>query len=510
MIKDILNSRLWQVGLEGILEDKVTKNMDNEKLARATKWVIRGVTATSLAFSAWACNNGWIPVDQTSEPTPTTEIVPPIEVITAHGVLTEITNPIEKAKVIDSLPEDRPKAKYGDNGTDVFQITTTNTTSRFAMYELSDEELRNGVAIMLDDEILIQSVALYTEKTDLDNKTTWERLVAVTVPLPEDSSKKNIVWLYNEDGFPTEEFQVVKTERPVLAYPIPNTTGRVLFSPLLSDTSLIQGWDGYNPFYVDIQSGMPGGFKVSANITHIETPTPEYPAIPQEIMDKLPAKWNTVQTAGVWYIVDQSTNSNIYRFSEGGKWQERHDVTVGETTYEGWIKDHGQKDMIAGENVRMDKIILGRIDKYQVDILPIPHGYLTEYQIVEITDGSEKMDLAFFTMRYFYDGGKTLDILFSADNKSIMEGSGYEVDLSKELGERYDVNALMPMGQSFSETAISTFSINTKTDGLRKQIKYYGSGEWFKAQDLLAQLQNPQVDTLDLRFKILISYLSSH
>lgn len=276
------NSRIWQVGLEGIMEDKITKNMDNEKLARATKWGIRVFTSAALAATAWGCKNGWVSVDSTPDPTTSTEIVPPTEASIARGSLIEIVDQVEKTAIINSLPENRPQAKYENERTDVFKIGTTNTTSKFVMYELSDEEVQNGMAIIFDGQPLIQNVALFTEKTDLEGNTSWVRLIAIAVPSNESETEKSIVWVYDEKGFPTQENENVSLNRPVLSYPIPNTTGKVLFSPLLpADPSPIEGWDGFNPFYVEIQGNIPETFNVNANITHIEIPTPEATATPE-------------------------------------------------------------------------------------------------------------------------------------------------------------------------------------------------------------------------------------
>ena len=513
LLKTITNTGIWQVGLEGILEEKVTKNMESEKLARATKWGIRVFTTAALAATAWGCKNGWIPVDSTPDPTASTEIVPPTEASIALGSLNEIVSQVEKTAIIDSLPEDRPESKYGNDGTSVFKIDTENTSSKFVMYELTDEEVQNGIAVMLDGQIVVQNVALYTEREDSEGNKSWVRLIAVTVPSGEEEDGKNIVWVYDEKGFPTEGNQEVNLERPVLSYPIPNTTDQVLFSPLLpADPNPIVGWDGFNPFYVDIQGSIPGAFKVNANTTRIETPTPEviaipeYPVIPQEITANLPAKWNVVQETGTWYIVDQSTNSKIYRFPEAAeKWQKRNDVTVGETTYEGWIKDEASTEILTGKDAGMELIqIKNHSGGYSS--LPTGFGYLKSYREVEIRYEQEKMDLSFVTFVYFLKDKKFLTIDFSADT-ALVERTG--VDISQSLGKRFSVVVLVPPnGDFFSSDLVSKITDSNKFNKLRQQINCYGRGDFISATELFDILNSRQTEYLDLTFRLIVDQFS--
>jgi len=507
LLKSITNSRIWQVGLEGILEEKVTKNMNNETLARATKWGIRVFTSAALAATAWGCKNGWIPVESTSIPTTTTENVPPAEASIARGMLNEVADQIEKTAIIDSLPEDRPQAKHGNEGMDVFKIDTENTSSKFVMYELTDEEVQNGIAVILNGQTVIQNVALYTERKDSEGNKSWVRLIAVTVPSGEGGDGKSVVWVYDEKGFPTQGDQEVNLNRPVLSYPIPNTTGRVLFSPLLpANPNPIIGWDGFNPFYVDIQGNIPGTLKVSANIAHVEVPTPEatatpeYPVIPQEIMDQLPEQWEVLQTGNTWYIVDQSTNSNIYRFPEAAeKWQERHDVTVGETTYEGWIKDQGQKEVTTGEATWMDKLRVSTDNEYSTTNLSIAPGYVTSYQVIEITDGQNKMNLLDFTMRYFYKEGDFQDIRFLGNQKLVES----KITAKQALGKRYWLRVATPIKTSFTEKFISKASESINLNPLEKVVMFSGE-KWVNIEMLVSQLQNPNNSLLDLANKLLV------
>ena len=515
LLKTITNTGIWQVGLEGILEEKVTKNMESEKLARATKWGIRVFTTAALAATAWGCKNGWIPVDSTPDPTASTEIVPPTEASIALGSLNEIVSQVEKTAIIDSLPEDRPESKYGNDGTSVFEIDTENTSSKFVMYELTDEEVQNGIAVMLDGQIVVQNVALYTEREDSEGNKSWVRLIAVTVPSGEEEDGKNIVWVYDEKGFPTEGNQEVNLERPVLSYPIPNTTDRVLFSPLLpADPNPIVGWDGFNPFYVDIQGSIPGAFKVNANTTRIETPTPEviaipeYPVIPQEIAANLPAKWNVIQETDSWYIVDQSTNSKIYRFPQNAeKWQKRNDVTIGETIYEGWIKDQGSKDVLSGEVTKMERVKIEKTGSSKdVDLITIQPGYLTGYEIVEISDGVETMDLLFFKMRYFLDNGKILNLDFSAD-KINLEKRGLP-NLNETLGKLMYVRVTMPGGDSYLEKTVELATSYNKFNKLQKEFFIFTDTGWVKAEELLNELNNPSVEWMNLMFKLRVDLIA--
>ena len=199
--------------------------------------------------------------------------------------------------------------------------------------------------------------------------------------------------------------------------------------------------------------------------------------------------------------MDNSNNANILRYPVGAEtWQARHDVTIGDTTYEGWITDEGSTEVATGKNAGMEYI---RIKNFPdgLSTLSTGYGYLKKYQVREITKGQEKMDVLFFTMKYFLYNDQILTIDFRADN-TLVGRTGF--DASKSLGQLFSIDVLMPTnGRSFSEefmnSVVEAYKFNTL------QQEFYGTGDWIKPNDLRNLLIYPQTDHLDLTGRFVVS-----
>jgi len=209
--------------------------------------------------------------------------------------------------------------------------------------------------------------------------------------------------------------------------------------------------------------------------------------------------------------MDNSNNANILRYPVGAEtWQARRDVTITNettgviTTYEGWLTDEAGTEVATGEITRMDKVRFGRLGNLDVNNLNILPGYLTDYQTVEITNGKEKMDLVFFTMKYFLNGDKVLNIKFSADKKFV-DLMGFNLQMA--LGKKYGIACTMPIGNSFTEHDIKNWDIYELSQ-FEKEIGFSGSGSWIDASALLRELQYPKSENLDLIFKLRVEYFS--
>ena len=274
----------------------------------------------------------------------------------------------------------------------------------------------------------------------------------------------------------------------------------------------------------DVQLAVVGDGQIRKTVTSIDGQVKRFdllvdpnllaPSLPPEIAaalpDNLPASWEAVQAGDTWYIMDNSNNANILRYPVGAEtWQARHDVTITNettgviTTYKGWITGEGSTEVTDGKNARMD---LNRIANMPggFSSLATGVGYLKQYQVVEITDGQEKMDLLFFTMKYFLYNDQILTIDFSADKKLIER---YGFDASKSLGQLFNVQVLMPTdGESFSDEFKSTVTGLQNYSKLQQKINYYG--DWIKPNDLRNLLTYPQGDYLNLTGRLVVSLFS--
>jgi len=205
--------------------------------------------------------------------------------------------------------------------------------------------------------------------------------------------------------------------------------------------------------------------------------------------------------------MDNSNNANILRYPVGAEtWQARHDVTVGETTYEGWLTDEASTEVTDGINARMDKVTFGKLGPMDMNVLTIQPGYVTRYKEVEITDGIAKMNLLFLDLIYFLKNDKTLEISYSAD-KRLVGRMGINFDAEKSLGKPYYVTCGMPIGNSYSAIDIERAIKSNGFNELETKINYIGNESWMSAQELLKALQNPASDHLDLIFKITVDQI---
>ena len=183
------------------------------------------------------------------------------------------------------------------------------------------------------------------------------------------------------------------------------------------------------------------------------------------------------------------------------------DVTIGETIYEGWIKDQGSKDVLSGEVTKMERVKIEKTGSSKdVDLITIQPGYLTGYEIVEISDGVETMDLLFFKMRYFLDNGKILNLDFSAD-KINLEKRGLP-NLNETLGKLMYVRVTMPGGDSYLEKTVELATSYNKFNKLQKEFFIFTDTGWVKAEELLNELNNPSVEWMNLMFKLRVDLIA--
>jgi hypothetical protein len=235
------------------------------------------------------------------------------------------------------------------------------------------------------------------------------------------------------------------------------------------------------------------------------TSTPKYPTIPPEIMEKLPQKWNVVQTDGTWFIVDSAKKTNIYRFPRLSKnWQERYDVTIGEVTYEGWIKDEEKTELVQGKRARPDLIVIDTRSKYSMARFALPGGYVEAYKIFEISDGNDRMEAVQLDMIYFNIGGVDLHVQLAASRK-ILEKDGF--DVTKSLGSSIVIPVSTPLQSQFTDAAINALVENSKLNTLEKDIVMAIDRNWLKAESLVSRLQHPSSTSISLGFDLFVGSL---
>lgn len=231
-----------------------------------------GVAAGLSACEATGVTN-FIP-DSTSKTPNSTEIEPTqteIAKITSAS-LESITNNETRKSIIDSLPANKPQS----NGVeDVFSLKVGDKKFNFVMYELTDDEISNGVTIVNSEGLnTVQSVATYTEFEGYDGTKSWVRLIGITSK-PEDP---NIVWFYDPNGFPTEERQI-DTSRAVFGYSI-NSKDNILFQPLITVPTSIQGYDYTQALPVQLGGEIPGTMNINVMLIKPEI-SPESLGIPE-------------------------------------------------------------------------------------------------------------------------------------------------------------------------------------------------------------------------------------
>lgn len=245
IIKAITKTDLYQVGIEGILENKIGQSNMSETTKNITRNVLRVGSSLLVGAAAWSCYDGQPTVS--ANPTPignsnSTEMTPTqtseIKNITAADLIV-YKNESERQTIISSLPEDRPENK--NDNIDVFKIQVGDQFVNFVMYEVTDEEAKNGVVVktISNGEVTysLQNIALYTEVIEYGGTKRWERLIATNPSLNGD----NTVWIYDPNGYPAEADQTVDTSRAVLGY---DKNGvNILVQPLIIDPNQIAGYD---------------------------------------------------------------------------------------------------------------------------------------------------------------------------------------------------------------------------------------------------------------------------
>lgn len=237
----------------------------------------------------------------------------------------------------------------------------------------------------------------------------------------------------------------------------------------------------------------------------VPIPIPEHPPATDDM--KLPQNAEFVQdkTTGTWYIVDKDNQDyKVYRFPDKAKnWEERQDVVVGEgensTTYEGWLKDSGSTEVETGVNAGME--YYDKVTDYPnkgFSSLYTGNGYLTNYRIVEITNGEYTMDLIFFKMKYFLQGNRTFNIDFRAD-RALVERLGTNFKISNDnLGESFNIRVHTPFNKKYFGNQYITYDVeNYHFNKLQIEVNN-NSSNWIKLTDLLNLLKNPQDDLIDL------------
>jgi hypothetical protein len=237
---------------------------------------------------------------------------------------------------------------------------------------------------------------------------------------------------------------------------------------------------------------------VPPTATAMPTATPEYPAINSPDI-KLPANHSENKINGVWYIVDNDTKTAIYRFPEGAQnWQARNDVTIGETTYEGWVTFEGSAEITGGVPAKMDanrsSDMPGGYSSVDTGV-----GYLIYVKEIEAVKGPETMVVTYFTMQYNLPDGRILLVDHQADRKKV-ERRGF--DISKSLGKPFNIVVLVPTkGGSFPDELKARGVELNKLNGLQQEFGYHGG--FIDPNDLLSLLNNPpESNYIDLTSKV--------
>lgn len=239
----------------------------------------------------------------------------------------------------------------------------------------------------------------------------------------------------------------------------------------------------------------------------IEMQTPEGMTIVPDIQVQ-PDGTMTFNYKGEEIVTDPSTisiedqiikfadeNGKEYRFT-GEVIQERHDIEIRGTTYEGWLVQEGSREVTEGKEtwINLEKPHTNK--NLQASILQIPAGYLTGYKTLEIFgEENRTMDVAIITVRYFYKGGKTLDIRF-AGNKKLLERLS-SLDILLKSDKSIYVTTYVPLDEEYPQSVKKLVRDNNPYSDLEMEFDWDGVG-WIKSSDLLAGLKNPNTDFWDL------------
>jgi hypothetical protein len=93
-------------------------------------------------------------------------------------------------------------------------------------------------------------------------------------------------------------------------------------------------------------------------------------------------------------------------------------------------------------------------------------------------------------------------------DKKILERNGD--DIRKHLGKAISVAVLTPQGEDFSEAFISNDIKRNKLSNIQVKATYYGNQSWVNAYDLVAKLQSPTTDRLDIELSVLVDLLTGY
>ena len=310
-------SKVKQFMVDQIKETTVAHATQN---SLSKKDLLKIGTSGALAVFLAACQTLGDRVTPTVNPgvTPTPETAPTIapETKVTSGELSMITDQAKRQEIISSLPKDRPDAEGGDQNIETFKINAGGTDFNFAMYNLTQDEIANGVVIETTDANgkktdIVQSVALYSQIVDYSGKASWTRLIGIDVPQTDPSGKTEhgIIWVYDTKGFPkppnlpvigtdpsgksivdTSKAPTVDLSRPVLAYVVPpQSPNKISFAPLTSEPSQMVKFDTPKPLDIKVGESSPNEIQISpvvfkftsentgapVSAVTTETPTPE-------------------------------------------------------------------------------------------------------------------------------------------------------------------------------------------------------------------------------------------
>jgi hypothetical protein len=139
-------------------------------------------------------------------------------------------------------------------------------------------------------------------------------------------------------------------------------------------------------------------------------------------------------------------------------------------------------------------------------VLTIPAGYLTGYKTLEIVnEENQTMDVAIITVRYFYEGGKTLDIQFTGSKKLLERQSSLDKLLKSD--KFIFVRIYVPLDEEHPESVKKLVKDYNNFSDLEMEFDWDGKG-WIRSSDLLAGLKNPQTDFWDLTGKVIVDTLT--
>lgn len=188
-------------------------------------------------------------------------------------------------------------------------------------------------------------------------------------------------------------------------------------------------------------------------------------------------------------------NGKEYRFT-GEVIQERHDIEIRGTTYEGWLVEEESREVTEGKETWVNTSKVHTDRNFQQDTLTIPAGYLTNYKKVEIVGGEdESLNIIIFTLRYFYKNGETLDVQYASHNRVEKRISASEL-IQSDRPVFLEVSTPSTGSEYSSSIRNRSKELNGYSD-FELDFILGGSG-WIKSNELLAGLIYPQDNFWDL------------